>query len=76
MSEENRLEEQYIDGKVSASHADSISDTEEWTAEEEKAVVRKLDWRVVPLVTVLYLLCFIDRYQFTNPDPKRLRFCN
>lgn len=32
-----------------------------WTDDEEKAIRRKLDFRVVPLVTLLYLLCFLDR---------------
>jgi hypothetical protein len=40
------------------SKADSEPDeTLEWTAEEETAVRRKIDWNVVPLVTVMYLLC-------------------
>lgn len=34
---------------------------EDWTPEEEKTLVRALDLRIVPLVTLLYLLCFIDR---------------
>lgn len=29
--------------------------------EMEKRVVRKLDWNLVPLVMVLYLLSFLDR---------------
>lgn len=33
----------------------------EWTVEEETAVRRKIDWNLVPLMTVLYLLCFLDR---------------
>ncbi len=33
----------------------------EWTAAEEATVRRKLDVHIVPLVTLLYLLCFIDR---------------
>ncbi|KAK6439190.1 hypothetical protein LTR95_004609 [Oleoguttula sp. CCFEE 5521] len=32
-----------------------------WTEEEERRIRRKLDWRIVPLVTLLYLLCFLDR---------------
>lgn len=32
-----------------------------WTEAEERAVRRKLDWHLVPLVTILYLLCFLDR---------------
>ena len=32
-----------------------------WTVEEETRIRRKLDRNIVPLVTLLYLLCFIDR---------------
>lgn len=32
-----------------------------WTDEEETRIRRKLDFRIVPLVTLLYLLCFLDR---------------
>lgn len=32
-----------------------------WSDEEETKIRRKLDFRVVPLVTLLYLLCFLDR---------------
>lgn len=32
-----------------------------WTEDEERKIRRKLDLRVVPLVTLLYLLCFLDR---------------
>ncbi|RPB14106.1 MFS general substrate transporter [Morchella conica CCBAS932] len=39
---------------------------EDWTPEEEKALVRALDIRIVPLVTLLYLLCFIDRSNIGN----------
>ena len=33
----------------------------DWTKEEETAVRWKLDLRIVPIVSVLYLLCFLDR---------------
>lgn len=33
----------------------------EWSQEEEKAVVRKFDWRILPGLSVLYFLCFLDR---------------
>lgn len=33
----------------------------EWTDEEEKTLRNRMDWYIVPLVTVLYLLCFLDR---------------
>jgi hypothetical protein len=34
-------------------------DEETWTEEEEKALRRKLDYHIVPLITILYLLCFV-----------------
>jgi hypothetical protein len=30
-----------------------------WTAEEEREVRRKLDFHVVPVLTIMYLLCFV-----------------
>lgn len=41
--------------------ADSDNDQATWTVAEETAVRRKLDFMIVPMVTFLYLLCFIDR---------------
>lgn len=41
-------------------------DTLTWTDEEERVIRRKLDFRVVPLVTILYLLCFLDRSNVGN----------
>jgi len=36
-------------------------DAPAWTVEEETRVRRKLDRQLVPMVTILYLLCFLDR---------------
>lgn len=33
----------------------------EWLLEEEAAVSRKFDSTITPLVTVMYMLCAIDR---------------
>lgn len=33
----------------------------DWTEAEEKVTRNKLDWQLVPMVTLLYLLCFLDR---------------
>jgi len=38
------------------------SDGELWSAKEEALVRRRLDGRLLPLLAVGYLLCFIDRY--------------
>lgn len=38
----------------------------DWTEAEENALRRKLDFHIVPLVTLLYLLCFLDRANVGN----------
>ncbi|KAG8162506.1 hypothetical protein KVR01_008271 [Diaporthe batatas] len=38
----------------------------QWTEEEETILRHKMDWRTVPWVTVLYLLCFLDRINIGN----------
>ncbi|KAK3072786.1 hypothetical protein LTR53_006202 [Teratosphaeriaceae sp. CCFEE 6253] len=48
--------------KLELSEAESLT----WDDEEETRIRRKLDWNVVPLVTLLYLLCFIDRANIGN----------
>lgn len=44
---------------------EDLADTEvaivELTEEHKKRVIRKLDWTLVPQLTLLYLLCFLDR---------------
>ncbi|KAK3680878.1 major facilitator superfamily domain-containing protein [Podospora appendiculata] len=37
-----------------------------WSDEEEKRIRRKIDWHCVPLVTLLYMLCFLDRINIGN----------
>jgi hypothetical protein len=32
-----------------------------WTPDEEKALLRRIDSRILPGLSVLYLLCFLDR---------------
>ncbi|KAG4272778.1 hypothetical protein FPRO04_10293 [Fusarium proliferatum] len=38
----------------------------EWSKAEEAAVRRKIDFRIVPLSILLYLLCFLDRANIGN----------
>jgi hypothetical protein len=33
----------------------------EFTPEEEKTLLRRIDWHILPGLSVLYLLCFLDR---------------
>lgn len=35
-------------------------------AEAEKKLRRKLDWYIMPSVTILYLMCFVDRANIGN----------
>jgi len=43
-----------------------VIDDFEWTEEEEKQIRHKIDWHCVPLVTWLYMLCFLDRANIGN----------
>ncbi|KAI8966159.1 MFS general substrate transporter [Daldinia sp. FL1419] len=64
-----------IDEKAEIDHPEALaletksqgsSEAPSWTAEEETVVRRKLDWQLVPTVTLLYLLCFLDRINIGN----------
>jgi hypothetical protein len=41
--------------------SDSSREEITWTEAEEKIIRNKLDWQTVPIVTLMYLLCFLDR---------------
>lgn len=49
--------------KLEVQIEDIAATIESWTVAEEKSVRRSLDFRIVPIVFVLYLLCFLDRYE-------------
>ncbi|KAI5785781.1 major facilitator superfamily domain-containing protein [Geopyxis carbonaria] len=47
--------------------SESSTGTEpDWTEEEEKVIRNRIDWYIIPVVTVLYLLCFLDRANIGN----------
>ena len=50
--------EQIHNGNMTAEEAAFLAD---FTEDQRKAVVRKVDWRLVPMLLVLYLISFIDR---------------
>ncbi|KAL2068974.1 hypothetical protein VTL71DRAFT_15312 [Oculimacula yallundae] len=50
--------------KVSSSEEDLTSN--EWNDADEKRIRRRMDFRIVPTVFCLYLLCFIDRANVGN----------
>jgi fucose permease len=43
-----------------------------WTGKEEKALVRKIDIRIFPVLILLFILNFIDRNNFANARLKGL----
>jgi MFS family permease len=44
----------------------------EWTAADERALVRKIDLRIFPMLIILFILNFIDRNNFANARLKGL----
>ncbi|KAK4245083.1 major facilitator superfamily domain-containing protein [Corynascus novoguineensis] len=63
-----QIEQSRINSAKEGEYSDaSLPDSElEWSEEEERAIRRKIDWHTVPLVTVLYMLCFLDRINIGN----------
>jgi hypothetical protein len=47
-------------------HVNSHSTLEEASVVDEKKVLRKMDLRLIPIVSALYLLCFLDRGNIGN----------
>jgi fucose permease len=43
-----------------------------WTAKHEKALVRKIDLRIFPVLILFFILNFIDRNNFANARLKGL----
>ena len=44
-----------------------------FTDQQRKAVLRKVDWRLVPMLLVLYLISFIDRANIGRDLPTYMR---
>jgi sugar phosphate permease len=71
MDREKEIAQQVEQSRITSSKdgdlSDSVPDSElEWSQEEETALRRKIDWHTVPLVTLLYMLCFLDRINIGN----------
>ncbi|GAA5867460.1 hypothetical protein JCM3774_002910 [Rhodotorula dairenensis] len=49
-------------------HAVHTVDGVSWTQDEERAIVRKMDWNIVPLVWALFMLSFLDRSNIGNAN--------
>ena len=56
-SKESITQEEYAVGSYDSAGRPAI----EWDIREEEVIKQKMDFRLVPVVFLLYLLCFIDR---------------
>jgi hypothetical protein len=60
----DNFDQKLISGNIEASGSYSSTagyGSVGWSQEEEKALVRKFDWHILPGLSGLYLLCFLDR---------------
>ncbi|KAK1834618.1 hypothetical protein QBC39DRAFT_252126 [Podospora conica] len=66
-AEKQAAQQQEFEGESPKNFSPEGSEPElVWTEEEETAIRRKIDWHTVPLVTVLYMLTFLDRINIGN----------
>ncbi|KAK5173831.1 uncharacterized protein LTR77_002512 [Saxophila tyrrhenica] len=60
------MDEKRADESPSSDTSDTSGDVERSGDINERALIRKLDFRLLPAVTVLYLLSFLDRSNVAN----------
>ncbi|POY73511.1 hypothetical protein BMF94_3448 [Rhodotorula taiwanensis] len=63
---EKGLADLHNSGQQSVASDDPSVPAFEYTAEEEQRVLRKVDWALLPGLTLLYLLSFLDRSNIGN----------
>lgn len=54
-------EKQIVDPAIAKVDSDEDSVSREWNDEDERRIRQRMDWRIIPTVFILYLMCFIDR---------------
>ena len=52
--------------KLEGSGNTSLTSNIDYSGVNEKSLVRKIDWRIIPGVVLLYLLSFLDRSNVAN----------
>ena len=73
----DKYTETFIEGKGtpgSVTPPEDLDEITDFSGVNEKAVVRKCDWHIVPWLSLLYLLSFLDRTNIGNawvPDSCR-----
>lgn len=55
-----------VSGSVSEKHYQDAEQVPHFTPGQEKRVLRKMDLRLIPMLSVLYLLAFLDRGNIGN----------
>ncbi|KAF4237373.1 hypothetical protein CNMCM8980_005563 [Aspergillus fumigatiaffinis] len=60
------LAETPVSGSVSEKHSQDAEQIPHFTPEQEERVLRKMDLRLIPMLSVLYLLAFLDRGNIGN----------
>ena len=67
---DDKLPEAFTGGEKGSSLNTSQQDSADFTDAEwalDKAAVRRLDWTVLPLCAITYLLNFLDRSKYVRP---------
>jgi hypothetical protein len=59
--DDDDADEEYIDGRPRRGSASTVHSFQLYTPDEERAIVRKFDRKLVLFVALLYMLSFLDR---------------
>jgi hypothetical protein len=62
--------ESQFKNEISSKEIEHASVHESFSAEEEKALLRKIDLTLLPTIWVMYLLSYLDRTKYVIPSPK------
>jgi hypothetical protein len=63
MLEKEKIES--IEDQLETAASDENNELIQYDEKETKAILRKVDWRLIPMLTLLYVLSFIDRSNST-----------
>ncbi|KAK2770067.1 high-affinity nicotinic acid transporter [Colletotrichum kahawae] len=57
-----------LKSEKTATRAESVelAESQTWDMHSTKKLLRKLDWHIIPFMSLIYLLCFLDRTNIGN----------
>ena len=61
LHEDGELGKKYLSDDVNRLRDGIVEDTREYDEGETRKIMRKIDYRLIPLLVVLYLFSFLDR---------------